>query len=77
MKPQPRYHPGDKIGGCYQVHQARMGGMDEVYFCLDLEQNYPYPISCSLQSPFFPFTPPAQNRSVPQPGRGGCSQSGR
>lgn len=25
MKPQPRYKPGDKIGGRYQVHKAPMG----------------------------------------------------
>ncbi len=37
MKPQPRYKSGDKIGGCYQVHKALMGGMGEVYLCLDLE----------------------------------------
>ena len=41
MKPKPRYQPGDKIGGRYQVHQALMGGMGEVYLCLDLEQMYP------------------------------------
>ena len=41
MMPQPRYQPGDKIGGRYQVHQALMGGMGEVYLCLDLEQIYP------------------------------------
>lgn len=35
MKPQPRYQPGDKIGGRYQVHQALMGGMGKVYPCLD------------------------------------------
>ena len=42
MKPQPRYQPGDKIGGRYEVHQALMGGMGEVYLCLDLETNLPY-----------------------------------
>jgi len=41
MKPQPRYQPGDRIGGRYQVHKALMGGMGEVYLCLDLETNYP------------------------------------
>ncbi|HJS28576.1 MAG TPA: tetratricopeptide repeat protein [Anaerolineales bacterium] len=41
MKPEPRYQPGDKIGGRYQVHQSLMGSMGEVYLCLDLEQNYP------------------------------------
>jgi hypothetical protein len=42
MKPKPRYQPGDKIGGRYQVHQALMGGMGEVYLCLDLEEMHPY-----------------------------------
>jgi serine/threonine protein kinase/Tfp pilus assembly protein PilF len=42
MNPQPRYRPGDKIGGRYQVHRALMGGMGEVYLCLDLEEMYPY-----------------------------------
>jgi len=41
MKPKPRYQPGDKIGGRYQVHQALMGGMGEVYLCLYLEENIP------------------------------------
>jgi tetratricopeptide (TPR) repeat protein len=41
MNPQPRYRPGDKIGGRYQVHQALMGGMGEVYLCLDLEEMIP------------------------------------
>lgn len=42
MLPQPRYKKGDKIGGRYLVHQALMGGMGEVYLCLDLKQNYPF-----------------------------------
>jgi serine/threonine protein kinase len=46
MKPQPRYQPGDKIGGRYQVHQALMGGMGEVYLCLDLETIHP----CALKT---------------------------
>jgi tetratricopeptide (TPR) repeat protein len=41
-RPQPRYQPGDRIGGRYQVYKALMGGMGEIYLCLDLEQNYPY-----------------------------------
>ncbi|MCB0165314.1 MAG: tetratricopeptide repeat protein [Anaerolineae bacterium] len=41
-RPKPRYQPGDRIGGRYQVHKALMGGMGEVYLCLDLEENYPY-----------------------------------
>ena len=42
MQSKPRYQPGDKIGGRYFVHQALMGGMGEVYLCLDLEENLPY-----------------------------------
>ena len=41
MNAKPRYKPGDRIGGRYQVHQALMGGMGEVYLCLDLELNIP------------------------------------
>ena len=49
MKPQPRYQPGDKIGGRYQVHQALMGGMGEVYLCLDLETNLPFALKTFQQ----------------------------
>ena len=49
MKPQPRYKPGDKIGGRYQVHQALMGGMGEVYLCLDLEETLPYALKTFQQ----------------------------
>lgn len=42
MKSEPRYKKGDKIGGCYQVYKALLGGMGKVYLCLDLEQNYLY-----------------------------------
>ena len=41
MKPKPRYQRGDRIGRRYQVHQALMGGMGEVYLCLDLETIQP------------------------------------
>ncbi|MBZ0276380.1 MAG: tetratricopeptide repeat protein [Anaerolineae bacterium] len=41
-KRQPRYKKGDRIGGRYRVHQALMGGMGEVYLCLDEKENYPY-----------------------------------
>lgn len=40
-RPQPRYHPGDKIGGRFLVHQALMGGMGEVYLSLDLREMFP------------------------------------
>lgn len=49
MKPQPRYQPGDRIGGRYQVHQALMGGMGEVYLCLDLETIHPYALKTFQQ----------------------------
>ena len=42
MNEQLRYRKGEKIGGRYLVHQALAGGMGEVYFCLDLEQNLPF-----------------------------------
>jgi hypothetical protein len=35
MQSQPRYKKGDRIGGRYLVHQVLMGGMGEVYLCLD------------------------------------------
>ena len=37
-----RYKLGDKIGGRYQVHRSLVGGMGEVYLCLDLKENLPY-----------------------------------
>lgn len=49
MKPQPRYQPGDRIGGRYLVHKALMGGMGEVYLCLDLEEMYPYALKTFQQ----------------------------
>jgi tetratricopeptide (TPR) repeat protein len=49
MKPKPRYQPGDRIGGRYQVHQALTGSMGEVYLCLDLEQKYPYALKTFQQ----------------------------
>jgi tetratricopeptide (TPR) repeat protein len=49
MQPQPRYHVGDKIGGRYLVHQALMGGMGEVYLCLDLETIQPFALKTFQQ----------------------------
>jgi tetratricopeptide (TPR) repeat protein len=46
---QPRYRTGDRIGGRYLVHQAFMGGMGEVYLCLDLEQNFPFALKTFQQ----------------------------
>jgi serine/threonine protein kinase len=41
MPSQPQYQKGEKIGGRYLVHQALIGGMGEVYLCLDLKENIP------------------------------------
>jgi len=41
-RPQPRYSKGQRIGNRFLIHQALMGGMGEVYLCLDEENNYPY-----------------------------------
>jgi eukaryotic-like serine/threonine-protein kinase len=49
IKVKPRYKQGDRIGGRYLVHQALMGGMGEVYLCLDLEQMYPYALKTFQQ----------------------------
>lgn len=41
MHPTPRYRTGDRIGGRFLVHKALLGGMGEVYLCLDLEERVP------------------------------------
>jgi serine/threonine protein kinase len=51
MRPQPRYQPGDTIGGRFQVHQALMGGMGEVYLCYDDEGHRAVALK-TLQSKF-------------------------
>lgn len=38
---QPRYSKGQRIDGRFLVHQALMGGMGEVYLCLDEQENLP------------------------------------
>ena len=38
---KPHYKRGDKIGGRYLVYQSLMGGMGEVYLCLDSKENRP------------------------------------
>jgi hypothetical protein len=50
MRPQPPHKKGDKIGGRYQVHQALMGGMGEVYLRLDLETIPPFASKTFQQS---------------------------
>ena len=39
---QPRYSKGQRIGNRFLVHQALMGGMGEVYLCLDEQQMLPF-----------------------------------
>src|SRR5215211_3028122 len=38
---QPRYQKGQRIANRFLVHQALMGGMGEVYLCLDEQQMMP------------------------------------
>ena len=47
MQLKPLYQKGDVIGSQYLVHEALMGGMGEVYLCLDLKDNLP----CALKTP--------------------------
>lgn len=49
MNLQPRYRPGDCIGEHYRVHEIKMGGMGEVYLCLDLKEMYPYALKTFQQ----------------------------
>ncbi|MDY0092868.1 MAG: hypothetical protein RBT80_09235 [Candidatus Vecturithrix sp.] len=63
MKPQPRYKAGDKIGGRYRIHQALMGGMGEVYLCLDLEDNIPLALK-TLRKGFWTSRNSAKRLSV-------------
>lgn len=49
MRSQFRYQPGDKIGGRYHVHRALMGGMGEVYLCLDLKTIQPFALKTFQQ----------------------------
>ena len=55
MRHKPKYQPGDKIASRYLVHQILMGGMGEVYLCLDLEQNLPYALK-TFQERYFEQT---------------------
>src|SRR5262249_45022851 len=40
--PQTQYKVGDKIGGRYLVHKTLVGGMGEVYLCLETEAVLPF-----------------------------------
>jgi tetratricopeptide (TPR) repeat protein len=51
MRREPRYKKGDKIGGRYLVHDVKMGGMGEVYLCLNLEIIYPFALK-TFQQPY-------------------------
>ena len=51
MSQSSHYKLGDKIGGRYLVHKALMGGMGEVYLCLDMQHNYPIALK-TFQSKF-------------------------
>jgi serine/threonine protein kinase len=42
MEAETQYRRGDKIGGRYEVHKVLVGGMGEVYLCLDLKWNRPF-----------------------------------
>ena len=42
METETQYRRGDKIGGRYEVHKVLLGGMGEVYLCLDLKWNTPF-----------------------------------
>ena len=52
MQLKPRYNKGDRIGQRYQVHEVLMGGMGEVYLCLDLETIRPLALK-TFQARFF------------------------
>lgn len=42
MRAEPRYKRKHRIGGRYLVHKPLMGGMGEVYLCLDLKTRQPF-----------------------------------
>src|SRR5262245_11972868 len=46
-----RYPIGSQIGKRYLVHQVLLGGMGEVYLCLDTDKNLPYALK-TFQSRF-------------------------
>ncbi len=50
MQPEFRYKPGEILNGKYLVHDARMGGMSEVYLCLDLRNEQPYALKTLKQA---------------------------
>ena len=52
MQKKPRFLPGDHIDGRYRVHQALMGGMGEVYLCLDERRMIPIALK-TFQEKFF------------------------
>jgi len=52
MERQARYVAGEKIGGRYEVYRALVGGMGEVYLCLDLQTMQPYALKTFQQQSF-------------------------
>lgn len=55
-RPQPRYKKGDMIGGEYHVYDVKMGGMGEVYLCLNFYQKRPLVALKTFQSQFLKST---------------------
>lgn len=53
METQTQYGRGDKIGGRYEVYEVLMGGMGEVYLCLDLKWNTPFALK-TFQARYLP-----------------------
>lgn len=51
MNIEPHYKIGDKIAGRFLVYKALMGGMGEVYLCLDIKKNEPHALK-TFQSRF-------------------------
>lgn len=56
MRPKPFYHPGEKIGGRYLVHQASAEDICETYQCLDLSHNHPRVLQ-TIQPPYLRRSP--------------------
>jgi tetratricopeptide (TPR) repeat protein len=41
MEASSRFKPGDTLGGLFQVHQVKLGGMGEVYLCVRVTDSAP------------------------------------
>lgn len=53
METETQYRQGDKIGERYEVHRVLVGGMGEVYLCLDLKWNTPFALK-TFQARYLP-----------------------